>query len=392
MLRQLYFKTTNKESKNILLMQCLPSLLPPSRQVQLGTKKFKPTIKESRDAFIANVKIPGQVQNFIAERREKICNQFGRSASVQPYILYVAKQLDVIDEIFVVIDDFYYKLGTFQQALDICFKTFFVLDMVFTAQCDHVWLLIQKTLYGFTTTEDANILKPEAFIVGHSLSSKHSYGSVLMEPTDLYGQFIPMRSVLRAFLELLHVFNKILSYMNKLGRSDGSIIENLIQAKLWKEKIKPRFPGKLLLPIGCYYYDEFEPGDTCSPHNGVNKIGVLYYFLPCLSPEDRSALENMFSAQIVYAQDKYFGNGELFRRTLHELQYLETEGITIVVNGTETQDHFALAVFVGDTEGVRNVLGFINSFNANYCCRRCKVHKSISYTQTKVNTSLLRNR
>lgn len=38
-------------------MQCLPSLLPPSRQVQLGTKKFKPSIKESRDAFIANVKV-----------------------------------------------------------------------------------------------------------------------------------------------------------------------------------------------------------------------------------------------------------------------------------------------------------------------------------------------
>lgn len=37
-------------------MQCLPSLLPPSRRVQFGKKKFKPTIKESRDAFIANVK------------------------------------------------------------------------------------------------------------------------------------------------------------------------------------------------------------------------------------------------------------------------------------------------------------------------------------------------
>lgn len=115
-------------------------------------------------------------------------------------------------------------------------------------------------------------IKPEAFIVGHSVSSKHSYGSVVMESTDLYGQFIPMRSVLRAFLELPGVFKKIISYMNKLERSDGSIIENLIQAKLWKEKIKPRFPNKLLFPIGCYY-DEFESGDTCSPHNGVNKIG-----------------------------------------------------------------------------------------------------------------------
>lgn len=161
-------------------------------------------------------------------------------------------------------------------------------------------------------------IKPEAFIVGHSLNSKHSHGSVSMESTDLYGQFIPMRSVLRAFLELPDVFNKILSYMNKLERSDGSIIENLIQAKLWKEKIKPRFPDKLVLPIGCYY-DEFELGDTCSPHNNVNKIGGLYYFLPCLPPEDRATLENIFTAQIVYAQDKYFGNSELFRRTLHEL-------------------------------------------------------------------------
>ena len=50
------------ESKYILLIQCLPSLLSPSRQMQLNSKKkFKPTIKthnkESRDAFIANIKV-----------------------------------------------------------------------------------------------------------------------------------------------------------------------------------------------------------------------------------------------------------------------------------------------------------------------------------------------
>ncbi|XP_018370861.1 PREDICTED: uncharacterized protein LOC108766201 [Trachymyrmex cornetzi] len=234
-------------------------------------------------------------------------------------------------------------------------------------------------------------IKPEAFIVGHSLNSKHLHGSVSMESTDLYGQFIPMRSVLRAFLELPGVFNKILSYTNKLERSDGSIIENLIQAKLWKEKIKPRFLDKLVLPIGCYY-DEFELGDSCSPHNNVNKISGLYYFLPCLPPEGRPALENIFTAQIVYAQDKYFGNSELFRRTLHELQYLETEGITVIIDGTETQVHFALAVFLGDNEGIHNVLGFTTSFNANYCCRRCKVHKTMAHAQTKANPFLLRNR
>ncbi|XP_011704874.1 PREDICTED: uncharacterized protein LOC105460126 [Wasmannia auropunctata] len=174
MLRQLYFKTTNKEAKDILLMQCLSSLLPPSRQVQLGTKKFKPTIKESRDAFIVNVKIPGQVVNFITERREKICNQFGRSASVQPYILYVGKEQDVIDEVLVVIDNFCYKLESFQHALDVCFKTFFVLDIVFTAQCDHVWLLIQKALYGFTTTDDINILKVTSFLKKLELMDKEN--------------------------------------------------------------------------------------------------------------------------------------------------------------------------------------------------------------------------
>ncbi|KYN36156.1 hypothetical protein ALC56_09492 [Trachymyrmex septentrionalis] len=133
---------------------------------------------------------------------------------------------------------------------------------------------------------------------------------------------------IRIFLELPRVFNKILSYMNKkLERSDGSIIEYLIQAKLWQEKIKPKFPDKFLLPIGCYY--------------------------------------NIFTAQIVYAQNKYFENSELFR-TLHELQYLETKGNTAIIDGTKTQVHFAFAVLLGDNEGVHNVLGFTTSFNANY--------------------------
>lgn len=110
----------------------------------------------------------------MSQRREKIYNEFGRSASVQPYILYVGKKLDVIDEILVVIDNFYYKLESFQQALDVCFKTFYALDLVFTAQCDHVWLLIQKALYGFTTQDDINILKVTSFLKKLELMNEKS--------------------------------------------------------------------------------------------------------------------------------------------------------------------------------------------------------------------------
>lgn len=62
----------------------------------------------------------------------------------------------------------------------------------------------------------------------------------------------------------------------------------------------------------------------------------------------------------------------------------------MIIDGTETQVHFALAVFLGDNEGVHNVLGFTTSFNANYCCRRCKVHKTMAHAQTKANPFLLR--
>lgn len=73
----------------------------------------------------------------------------------------------------VVIDNFCYKLKNFKQALDICFKTFFTLDMVFTVQCDHVWLLIQKALYGFTTKDDLNILKVTSFLKKLELMDIH---------------------------------------------------------------------------------------------------------------------------------------------------------------------------------------------------------------------------
>lgn len=81
----------------------------------------------------------------------------------------------MIDEILVVIDNFYYKLESFQQALDVCFKAFFVLDIIFTAQCDYIWLLIQKALYGFTTIDDVNILKITSFLKKLELMDKENY-------------------------------------------------------------------------------------------------------------------------------------------------------------------------------------------------------------------------
>lgn len=68
----------------------------------------------------------------------------------------------------------------------------------------------------------------------------------------------------------------------------------------------------------------------------------------------------------------------IFNRLLQEFAYLENEGITVTVEGKKHKLYFALALIIGDNLGVNGILGFTESFKANYFCRLCKTSKEQS--------------
>jgi len=228
-------------------------------------------------------------------------------------------------------------------------------------------------------------IAPESYVIGPSLDM----GS--LEPKDLTGQFMSLKKVLKAFLELPDVFSTIRSYMEKLELSDGTSIENFVQGKLWKEHIKPLFNGKFVLPLAAYC-DEFEPCDPLGSHSGVYKLSGVYYEILCVPPEYRSSLDNILTALFFHAQDKEFGSADVYRPFLTELKSLESEGLKIVVEKEEIEVYFALCLFFGDNLGVHSVLGFVECFVANLPCRACRIPRTQAAVQVSLDKSLLRNR
>jgi len=53
--------------------------------------------------------------------------------------------------------------------------------------------------------------------------------------------------------------------------------------------------------------------------------------------------------------------------------------------------YFSLALIVGDNLGLHSILGFSESFMANFPCRFCKTSKADCNTQTTQNNNSLRN-
>lgn len=150
---------------------------------------------------------------------------------------------------------------------------------------------------------------------------------------------------------------------------DGIILKNFVQGKLWKEKIKPLFVDEFVLPI-IIYYDDFETADA-GTHMCVNKIGAVYFCIPCLPPEYQSSLKNIFPTLMFYVEDKKsVSNFDVFRVLTEEINYLESTGITVsLASGEQKIVKFALSLVIGDNFGINSILEFVESFSAHHYCR-----------------------
>lgn len=79
------------------------------------------------------------------------------SATVQPFIILVGNVEDSITATYVCINNNLWKVGSLLQAIDVCFKSFFVLDTEYQAEAYHLWLFVQRALYDIYLLNERSV-------------------------------------------------------------------------------------------------------------------------------------------------------------------------------------------------------------------------------------------
>ncbi|KAK4886162.1 hypothetical protein RN001_002433 [Aquatica leii] len=157
--------------------------------------------------------------------------------------------------------------------------------------------------------------------------------------------------------------------------SEDQILSNFVQGDLWQYKLKSFSKDKFVLPI-FLYYDDFKIGNPLGSHAGINKLGGVYVSIPCLPTEFFSKLDNIYLVMLFKTNDrKSFGDSRIFQILIDELILLRENGI--MMQGINERVYFDLGLILVDNLEQNSLLGFIENFVGNYCCRFCKIPKTL---------------
>lgn len=97
-------------------------------------------------------------------QKEKALNR-KQSYTVQPYILAEGPSLHEIRNVYIVIDcAIKYKFPSLIEAFDTLFKLFHAFHICYPVQAEHLYLLIQKSVYKIQTDFDKQIPYIEDFL------------------------------------------------------------------------------------------------------------------------------------------------------------------------------------------------------------------------------------
>ncbi|KAL0130348.1 hypothetical protein PUN28_002172 [Cardiocondyla obscurior] len=139
------------DSKICVQLFLLSHIIPPKGRVRGKRRQWKPSITECKDSFIIHTVLPADTV-VIQERRKKVIKDLG--LTLQPFIIVVGPQISDIDSAYVCVDKILYKVPSVLTALNICFKTFHVFNAIYPPESEHLWLLLQRILFMFSTKWD----------------------------------------------------------------------------------------------------------------------------------------------------------------------------------------------------------------------------------------------
>lgn len=226
--------------------------------------------------------------------------------------------------------------------------------------------------------------------IGHEAIPVRINNQTIFKNTAMKASCTSIKTIIINFFNSTEKLDYCLQYVENLrnqSQCEQETTSNIVQSVSFNEKLKLYLEDENVLPI-FLYFDEFETNNALGSHSGLQNLGALYLSFPFIPFAMRSKLENIFLVMLLNSLDrKKFGNA-VFKDVVSELKQLEENGLIIFGR----RYYFVLTSILGDNKGINSVLGFTDSFNANYFCRFCTMHRDETKYAVKERELLLRNK
>lgn len=221
-------------------------------------------------------------------------------------------------------------------------------------------------------------IEPKSFIFGQEACAEKCGQSLITKTVAVTGQYISQLEFFQHFLTLPGVFDHMRNYLASTCH-EGTVTD-FKDGELWRNHpVRLKHANKestLVIPI-FDYFDDVEVANPLGSHAGIHKIGAKYTVIKGVEPSLNSRLENIVLNMLVKAHDRpFFGNECVFDIYLDEMTKLEMEGFPLVINNQTFQIYIVLVQLIGDNLALNGLLGYVESFCANYPCRICKIKRS----------------
>ncbi|XP_016663981.2 uncharacterized protein LOC107885069, partial [Acyrthosiphon pisum] len=234
------------------------------------------------------------------------------------------------------------------KAVDICFKSFFALNLSYPTECDHVWEFVQKFFYDINTNHDKQ------------------YQSVDNTINDF-----------KSF-ETLNSFKKHVNKVHQPGIPPHSINSHT-HIPLFNSIVQPISLNS----------EVFESNNVGSLHE-ASTTGTDAENIDFESLVYKNAI-NLLSKCMMLAhnQELLNDNSGIIHSFIQKINDLESSGVEVTVDNKLFKVYFNLALVVGDNLGLHSILGFSESFISNYPCRFCRSSKEECHKMLfKINDKL----
>lgn len=125
------------------------------------------------------------------------------------------------------------------------------------------------------------------------------------------------------------------------------------------------------------YYDDAEMANPLGSKSGKHKLANFYFQILNMPRHYLASSDSVILLCSIKSNDmKIQSQNSVMQFIIKELKDLWEYGIDFMYNDTTKNVKIAMAQFLGDNLGIHSVMGFSESFKANFPCRRCKMHRS----------------